>query len=139
MSSRKACRNTVASDLGILVLRLGVGLSLALAHGWGKASRFVAGSDQFADPIGLGSQASLGLAAFGELIGGLLVVLGLFTRFGAGIAAFTMAVAAFVHHSGDPFGDRERAFVFFVGFLALALIGAGRWSFDHWWRRRRRK
>jgi len=122
-----------ARAAGLLILRLGFGLTLALQHGWGKASSFLAGSTGFPDPLGLGARPSLGLAALGELTG-LAVALGLLTRPAAGLAAFTMAVAFFVHHAGDPLGERELALAYLLAFSTLVLTGAGRWSLDGWWR-----
>lgn len=124
-------------DLGLLLLRLAFGLLIALAHGWGKVDSFFAGSDGFPDPLGLGARISLGLAALGEFVGGLLVALGAFTRIGAALAGVTMAVAFFVHHGGDPFGQRELAFVYLVAFVVVWLAGAGRFSVDAWRKRRK--
>jgi putative oxidoreductase len=125
-------------DAGLLLLRVGFGLTMALHHGWGKASEFLAGSASFPDPLGLGARPSLGLAALGELAG-VAVALGLATRPAAGLAAFTMAVAFFVHHAGDPLGERELALVYLLAFSTLVLTGGGRWSLERWWTRRARR
>ncbi|MFM7232895.1 MAG: DoxX family protein, partial [bacterium] len=58
------------------------------------------------------------------------VLVGLFTRWAALPAVVTMAVAAFVAHAGDPFGDREMALVYLVMFATVALTGPGRFSID---------
>jgi putative oxidoreductase len=50
-----------------------------------------------------------------------------------------MAVAFFVHHAGDPLGERELALVYLLAFTTLALIGGGRWSLDRWWTGRARR
>ena len=47
-----------------------------------------------------------------------------------------MSVAFFGQHGGDPFGERELAFVYLVAALALVAAGAGRYSFDAAIRRR---
>ena len=59
-----------------------------------------------------------------------LIVAGLATRLSAIPAAFTMAVAAFVVHASDPLAKKEMALVYFAAFLAIALLGPGRWSLD---------
>ena len=41
-----------------------------------------------------------------------------------------MAVAAFVVHGSDPFGVKELALLYLVGFTAIALMGAGKISVD---------
>jgi len=125
-------------DLGLLVLRLGAG-GLLLMHGWGKVTDLVSGEPQFVDPIGIGPLPSLVLAAFAEFVCALLVTIGLKVRWTAIPVVFNMAVAAFVAHGDDPFGEGELALMYLVSFLALALTGAGRYSFDGWWKRRRRR
>lgn len=131
-------KTTQMADFGLLLLRVGLGLGMAFQHGLGKMQSLLQGSTSFPDPIGIGSQASLFLAATGEFIGGLLVVVGLFPRAGAALVSGTMLVAFFVHHAGDPFGERELAFTYLIGFLAIVLLGGGRWSVERWWRSRKR-
>ncbi|HVS12458.1 MAG TPA: DoxX family protein [Thermoanaerobaculia bacterium] len=137
MSEVASGRDAWAGDAGLLMLRLGCGLTMALQHGWAKATAFLAGSTAFPDPLGLGAYPSLGLAALGEL-SGLAVALGLLTRPAAGLAAATMAVAFFVYHAGDPLGERELALLYLIGFATLTLTGGGRWSLDRLWRIRGR-
>ena len=119
----------MARDLGLLLLRLGVG-GLMLTHGWPKVQKVLHGNFQFADPIGLGEAPSLVLAATAEFLFALLVMLGVRVRWTAIPPAITMAVAVFVAHAGDPIGKREKALLFLVGFLAIALLGSGRYALD---------
>lgn len=75
----------------------------------------------------------MGSAAFAELIGGLLVLLGLFTRIGAGLIAMVMTVAIAGIHWGRFFAqDRGIEFPFALLCIALALLitGGGRLSVD---------
>ena len=44
--------------------------------------------------------------------------------------ARTMGVAAFIVHGADPIGMKEKALLFLFGFLAIALLGAGKHSVD---------
>ena len=119
-------------DLGLLVLRLWLGLSLLLLHGWGKLSRFQEMSEKFADPLGIGTQASLGLAVFGEVIAAGLLIFGLFTRLAALSCATTMAVAFFLVHKmvlkGPTSG--ELAFIYLAGFVTILIAGPGRFALD---------
>jgi len=71
------------------------------------------------------------LAKGSEFFGGLLLVLGLFTRFVTIPLTITMAVAAFVAHHGQITGDGEHAFLFLLIFLAFFFIGSGKWSVDY--------
>ncbi len=41
-----------------------------------------------------------------------------------------MAVAAFVVHGADPFERKEMALLYLIGFTAIALLGAGKYSVD---------
>ena len=128
---------SVASDLGLLVLRIMTGLALAFGHGRGKlppSERFVARVDALGFPL---PELSAWIAGLGEFGGGLLVALGLLTRPAATAALIVVATAFFGAHAGDPFGDREKAFLFAAAMLALILSGAGRFSLDAVLERRR--
>jgi putative oxidoreductase len=121
-----------STDAGLLLLRVWLGLSLLLLHGWSKLSGFSEMSGKFPDPLGVGSPMSLAMAVFGEVICALLVALGLFTRGAAAVVAITMATAFFLVHKGalsGP-GSGELAFVYLAGLIALVIAGAGRFSLD---------
>lgn len=100
-------------------------------HGWGKLMRFF-GDDpiKFADPIGIGENASLVLATFAEVLCAVLIIVGLFTRLATIPLIVTMAVAIFFVHLSDPFKQMESAIVFLSGYLAIAALGSGRFSID---------
>src|SRR6185369_1725135 len=121
-----------STDAGLLVLRLWLGLSLLILHGWGKLSTFQSLSGKFADPLGIGTQASLSLAVFGEVVGSLLLVLGLFARFAALSSASVMAVAFFFAHKMalKGSGSGELAFIYLAGFVTLLIAGPGRFAVD---------
>lgn len=121
-----------STDLGLLVLRLWVGLSMAGLHGAAKFQQILAGSAEFGDPIGLGPRLSLLLAGSAEFLASLLLVIGLATRWAAGALAFTMGVAFLVAHGAKLTGEGngEKAFVFLGCYVVLLLTGAGRFSLD---------
>jgi len=79
------------------------------------------------------------LAGFLELFGGLLLMLGLFTRPVAFILAGEMAVAYFMVHQPQGFlpilNRGELAALYCFVFLYFAAAGAGHWSLDHGLRR----
>lgn len=144
----KPDRQSVATSLGLLILRLGFGAYL-MSHGWGKLESVLAGRfGDFGNPIGIGTAASLILTTFAEFFCALLVILGLGTRFVAIPVVITMGVAAFVAHGGDPWtmgeaasrffsgaskswASKEPALLFLIAYLALIFTGAGRFSLDH--------
>jgi putative oxidoreductase len=82
----------------------------------------------------------MGLAGVLELFGGLLILLGLFTRPVALLLAGEMAVAYFMAHAPKGFwpilNRGELAALYCFVFLYLAAAGGGAWSAD---RQRRRK
>lgn len=116
-------------DLGLLVLRVAFAAALIGAHGWGKMTTLIGGGGEgFPDPLGVGGVASLAMAVFAEVICALAVLLGLGGRLPAAILTVLFLVAFFMVHSGDPFGERELAFVYLVAFATLTLTGPGRYS-----------
>lgn len=117
-------------DLGLLVVRVGFGLSLAFNHGLGKLLNLSGFIDNVAR-LGFPAPWLLApLAAFSEFFGGLLLALGLFSRVAAVSIVVTMISAAFFVHAGDPFNKRELALAFAVAALAVLLSGPGRYSLD---------
>ena len=126
-----------ATDIGLLILRVGVGLAMALAHGLGKippSQGFIEATAGMGFPIPV---LFAWAAALSEFLGGLLIAIGLATRPAALMLAFTMATAAFVAHGPDPFSDKEMAFVYLVASLTLVATGAGRYAVDRALRRPR--
>ena len=75
-----------------------------------------------------------GLAGVLELVGGVLLVIGLFTRPVAFILAGEMAAAYFMAHAPQSFfpilNKGESAILFCFVFLYLVAAGAGAWSLD---------
>ena len=70
-----------------------------------------------------------------ELLGGLLVVVGLFTRPAAFVLAGDMAVAYFMVHAPKSFfpmiNGGDAAILFCFIFLFIFVAGPGRWSVDN--------
>jgi len=125
-----------ATSTGLLLLRLFLGLGIA-AHGYQKFFLFgISGFSGFLQQMGAPApQVSAWLSAGTELVGGLLIAVGLFTRLAAVTLAINMAVASLIAHSGyfitnTPPG-REYALNLGAAFVALALTGAGQFSLDH--------
>ncbi|NTX12165.1 DoxX family protein [Myxococcus llanfairpwllgwyngyllgogerychwyrndrobwllllantysiliogogogochensis] len=116
--------------LGWTLVRAVFGLALGLGHGLpkvtGDMSRFAAGVAELGFPFPLFFAWCASLA---ELVGGVLVAVGLFTRPAAAMAGFTMLVALF-RHRADPFGRMELALLYLTVMVAVALIGGGPWSLD---------
>ncbi|MFM7544137.1 MAG: DoxX family protein [Ignavibacteria bacterium] len=119
------------SHLGLPIFRICVSL-LMITHGWAKLMKLMNGGEiKFFNFMGLGPEISLGLAVIGELIAPLLIIIGFKTRYAAFPAFFTMGVAAFVVHGGDPLDEKELALFYFFSFLMIFLTGPGAYSLDN--------
>jgi putative oxidoreductase len=111
------------------VLRIMTGL-LFLEHGTGKLIGFPAGLP-FIDKMPTGLLHFTGTL---ELVGGLLITIGLFTRPVAFILSGFMAAAYFMAHFPMGFFPAlnfgEPAVLYCFIFLFLAAAGPGRWAID---------
>ncbi len=116
-------------DIGLAFFRIAVS-AMMLTHGIPKFQKLIAGDFEFGDPIGIGATPSLFLAVIGEFICPILVIIGFKTRLSAIPVVITMAVAAFIAHGADPFGTKEKALLFLVAFITIALVGPGKFSID---------
>lgn len=117
------------NHLGLLILRASFSLMM-LTHGFPKLMKLVEGNTGFADPLGIGSLPTLILAVVGELICPVLVLIGYKTKYSALPVIATMTVAAFVVHAKDALAHKELALLYLVGFVAVALLGGGKYSLD---------
>jgi len=112
------------------LLRIVTGL-LFLAHGTAKFFTFPA-TQSFPDPVPLFSM--VGFTGVLELVGGILIILGLFTRIAAFVLSGFMAVAYFMAHAPQGFhpinNGGELAIMFSFVFLYFATAGGGPWSLD---------
>ncbi len=119
------------TDLVLLALRVVVGLMLA-CHGAQKLFGW------FGGPGGNGGSAPLismfGLAGVLEVVGGLLIAVGLSTRAVAFVLAGEMAVAYLMMHVRGGFfpivNHGELAVLYCFIFLALWAVGPGAYSLD---------
>jgi len=133
-------RAPLNSDLGLLLLRLAVGFSVLIFHGWGKLT----GGPETWARVGE-SMGNLGLnvwpaawglaAALAESLGSLLLILGLLTRPAAALLAITMLVAVSRHLGLPPeaaaagWKGASHALELLGVYLALLLAGPGAYAF----------
>ena len=120
-----------------VVVRFGVGWVL-LVHGWGKIMR---GMDAQTKALNITvpylaeyNYALSYFLTFVEGLGGLCIMLGLFTRFFAAANAIEMAFLTFVVYWGNGFGWLQRGYEYTLLWglmcLAIALRGGGPYSLD---------
>ena len=120
-------------DLGKLVLRLTVG-GLLLLHGMHKLLNGIAPIKAMVAAHNIPDAAAYGVY-LGEIVGPILVMLGLFSRIGGGLIVVNMIVAVALAGMGqlmalNPMGGYAlelEAFILFGG-LSIVLLGAGRYS-----------
>jgi putative oxidoreductase len=126
-------------DLGLLLIRLAIGLTLA-AHGTQKLFGWfggygLAGTGGFMEQLGFhpGRRAAL-FAGLAETLGGLLLALGAATPLAAAIIVGVMVTAIVTVHLGKGFfnssGGYELPLLLAVASLAVVLTGPGRESVD---------
>ncbi|PKP11297.1 MAG: DoxX family protein [Bacteroidetes bacterium HGW-Bacteroidetes-4] len=115
----------------LLLLRLTVG-GLMLTHGYGKLLMlFSEGPIQFPDPIGIGTSLSLILTVFAEVFCSLFLIFGLASRAAAIPLLITMWVAALIVHAPDAFSRKELPLLYSAVYIAILLIGSGKYSIDN--------
>lgn len=122
-------------DFGLLILRAGVGLSMA-AHGWPKLAGGEAKWEKLGrtmEVIGIDfAPVFWGLmAGLAEFIGGLLVAIGLFTRPAAALVCFTMLIAVLMHvDAGHTYTKTSHSLELFFVYFGLIFVGPGKYSLD---------
>lgn len=117
------------NDIGLAFFRIAISATM-LTHGLPKFQKMIAGDFEFGDPIGIGAAPSLFLAVIGEFLCPILIIIGYKTRLVTIPTIITMCVAAFIVHAEDPFGVKEKALLYLVAFLTIALLGPGKYSID---------
>lgn len=132
--SKTALTHAASLDWGLLCLRLCFGLSLFLKHGWEKPTNFAQMAQHFPNPLHVGPVPGLLFALVSDAICSILVLLGLATRWAALWTFANIFIAwSFVHHFqffGRGADHGEAMVLYLAGFLALAIIGPGRFSLD---------
>jgi len=129
-------------DLGLLIIRLGLGISFIFIHGLPK----IKGGSELWLRLGK-SMSNLGInflpefwgfmAAFSEFVIPVFIITGLFFRPALLLIAFTMFVAMLMHLSNlDPWSKVAYSMELMFVFIGLFLTGPGRLSLDHKFRKK---
>ncbi|WP_395715351.1 DoxX family protein [Prosthecobacter sp.] len=123
---------SLCHHIGLLILRLGFGLTMLLNHGLPYLAHYEQEASHFLPLFGLDARQTLALAVFVEVVASLLVIVGLFTRLAAAALSFTMAVAFVMVHGASFVGEQsgELAFLYFIGAFAISIMGPGRFAWD---------
>jgi putative oxidoreductase len=123
------------SDLGRLLLRITLGVCI-LFHGVAKIQGGIDGIAQGLTAIGLPGFIAYGVY-LGEIVGPLLLIVGWFSRLGAGLIAINMVFAIAIAHRADVFKISEHGgwaielqAIYLMAAIALVLMGAGRFAIN---------
>jgi putative oxidoreductase len=122
-------------NMGYLFLRLFIGVAFII-HGYPK---MFGGVEKWAAIGGVMSKLGITffpafwgfMAAFAEFFGGFFLILGLCTTISSFLILFTMSVAVFFVHGGDPFSKKELALAYFFCVFLFMVKGAGKYSLDY--------
>ena len=135
MSSLRApaARDSAGVDAALLILRVVLGL-LVLLHGVSKLPPPPEFLVSELSQRGLPSILAYGVY-LGEIVGPILIIVGIWTRVGALLIVANMVVAILMAHAGDLFQinkqggyELELQAMYLFTAVALALTGAGRYS-----------
>lgn len=121
-------------NFGLLFYRLALGISM-FYHGYlkyvsGEQGLYKVGVMLSALGVPSGFEVILGtIASYAEMVGGILLIIGLFTRIGTLLVVGTLAVATILNLNGKFFSwDYPSQMAF--GAIMLFFAGAGRYSLD---------
>ena len=128
-------------SFGLLILRISIGTML-IHHGYEKTADINNFADAFVRPIGLPFPIlSSYIAAYSEIYGSWLVIVGLFTRFAALSIVGTIGVA--IYHAIVTAGFNiyllELLILYMGGSLCILLLGSGDFALDRFLKRFRIK
>ena len=124
---------SIYKDFAFLVLRIFTGV-LLIHHGFEKLNDINNFADAFVRPLHLPFPVTLSyLAAGSEICGSWLMILGLFTRLGAGAILGTMSVAIYhaIATSGFNIYLLELIALYFASVFSIILLGPGMFSADY--------
>jgi putative oxidoreductase len=122
-------------DITYTLVRVVIGYIMFM-HGWGKVTGAgVAGVSAYMAKNGLEPGVAFAVAAmFIEVVGGICIILGLFTRFFAAASAIELGIAFLVVHFAHGFsytkGGYEYVLLLGIVMFAIAIRGGGPYSVD---------
>jgi putative oxidoreductase len=120
------------TDIGLLLLRVGAGLSLFIKHGLEKLTGYSRMVQHFPDPVHIGAHAGLAFALLSDGICTLLIAAGLFTRPASAVVLINLLTAFFfVHHAAYLTNPHvELILIYMIAIAAILIMGPGKLSLD---------
>ena len=121
----------VWQNTGLALIRIIVGLFM-IYHGWEMFDTELMNKylewDMFKNPS---AKTMIYAGKVAELIAGILLVLGLFTRIAAILVIGTLGYIAFFVGNGKVWADAQHPFLFVLLGLLFFFTGPGKYSLDH--------
>ena len=134
-------KNPTNHDIGFLLLRFFVGLALCTVFEkflprdgvWGPQDWFIQDTAAMGFPF---PTLFAWIAVLSEFFGGILLMLGLFTRPAALLNVLVTFTATFLYHNGDIGNSGLISFFFMIMCTCILLFGAGKFSLDNFFAHR---
>jgi|SRR5665213_721933 len=124
-SINRLSRFTRNRNLGLFLIRLGTGLVFFM-HGWSKVNN-LSGVEGMFMHFGLGGATGIFIAWL-ETIGGLALILGIFTRVFGTLFGIEMLVAIFIMGAPHSYQPHELEIFLMLVSFGIALAGSGAYS-----------
>lgn len=115
----------------LLLARVFIGI-MFLSHGMQKWLYYGTLSQDFPDPLHVGSAWSLILIIIAEVVCSFFFIFGFLYRLVLLPMIFAMGMAFFVIHDGSLDGGGELSLIYMMIFVFMYLIGPGKYSVDAW-------
>lgn len=134
-------QNSFGQNIGFLLLRFFVGLALCTVFEkffpksgiWGPQEWFIQDTANMGFPF---PTFFAWVAVLSEFFGGILLMLGLFTRPAALLNVLVTFTASFIYHKGDIGNSGLLSFFFMIMCLCILLFGPGKFSLDYFFNKR---
>jgi putative oxidoreductase len=134
-------QNSISQNIGFLLLRFFVGLALCTVFEkffpkngiWGPQEWFIQDTANMGFPF---PTFFAWVAVLSEFFGGILLMLGLFTRPAALLNVLVTFTASFIYHKGDIGNAGLLSFFFMIMCLCILLFGPGKFSLDYFIKKR---
>jgi putative oxidoreductase len=119
-----------SADKAALFLRIFAGI-LLFTQAITKSQDYLWLSEEYPTILGIGAPKVVSIVGIVELVAGVLLTVGLFTRITAVVMAVVMFAAAFLFFPGQSFDQGELKFIYAGIYITLAISGGGRYSLDN--------
>lgn len=116
---------------GMLFLRIAASIEIAVVHGFKKIGVGVAAAEQIPNPLHLPEFFNNAFATSANIVFPFFVLIGLFTRLATLPTLAVTLTGYFVVHWNDSLLQKDTPFIYSVIFLAILILGPGKYSIDN--------